>query len=47
MSEAARERLREANEAAADWRGLCRGCGRELVGTLAELRAHRCGESAG
>lgn len=38
----ARERLKQANEAAKDWRGRCRKCGAELEGTLAELRGHVC-----
>jgi hypothetical protein len=35
-----RARIREANEAATDWRATCRVCGETLTGTLAELRAH-------
>lgn len=35
-----RETLRAHNEAQKDWRGRCTRCGKEITGTLADLRAH-------
>lgn len=40
-SDAALERIQEANEEASDWSGTCRVCGASLTGTLAELRSHQ------
>lgn len=38
MSDAQREKIRQANEAATDWRGTFRCCGKEFVGRLCEVR---------
>lgn len=42
MSEQARKKLNEFNEAQADWFTQCPVCHAELKGTLAELRGHKC-----
>lgn len=40
--EAARARMKVANEAAQDWRGRCRHCGWEAEGPLSLFREHKC-----
>ena len=36
--------VKKINEAACDWEGVCRICGKHLTGTPAQLREHKHGE---
>ena len=44
--EASAKRLAAFNEAQADWYATCQKCKTDLHGTLAQIKAHRCGSTS-
>lgn len=42
QAEENRKALDKANAEASDWRATCKKCGKQLKGTLDQLRAHSC-----
>lgn len=42
MSPEAKEKLARFNEAQTDWYGVCQKCHLKLMGSLKELKAHKC-----
>jgi hypothetical protein len=42
MTEAARKKLKEFNEAQSDWFAVCPKCHAALLGTPDELKVHKC-----
>jgi hypothetical protein len=41
-SEDHRAYVKAANDAATDWWGICKKCGKRIQGTPADIAAHRC-----
>lgn len=46
MSPEARQRMHADMELHSDWTARCQKCGESLRGSVAELKAHTCGDGA-
>ena len=46
MSPQRKEKLASTFEAQDDWMAFCRQCGKQLKGTLQQLKDHKCGTSS-